>query len=82
MVAIVDFIAKNPNAGEIMVGSGGCRKIRFARQGKGKSGGYRIITYYQNENRPVYLLWLFAKNRQENLSDKQIIALSKSVKEI
>lgn len=82
MAQIVDYIAENPDIGEIMVGSGGCRKVRFARKGKGKSGGYRIVTYYSDLNNPVFLLWIFAKNRQENLNNAQITALSKSVKEL
>lgn len=82
MARIVDYIAENPDIGEIMVGSGGCRKVRFARKGKGKSGGYRIITYYSDVDSPVFLLWIFAKNKQENLSDSQIRGLSKSVKEL
>ena len=44
--AIVDFIATHPAAGDLIAGTGGARKIQFAGRSKGKSGGYRIITYY------------------------------------
>jgi mRNA-degrading endonuclease RelE of RelBE toxin-antitoxin system len=43
--AVVNFIAENPTAGVLMPGTGGARKIRFAGRGKGKSGGYRVVTY-------------------------------------
>lgn len=42
---IVSFLAANPDAGDIMAGTGGARKVRFAGRGKGKSGGYRVITF-------------------------------------
>lgn len=42
----VDMIAANPLCGDLMVGTGGCRKIRLAGRGKGKSGGYRLVTYF------------------------------------
>ncbi len=41
---IVSWIAANPNAGDVIAGTGGARKVRFAGKGKGKSGGYRVIT--------------------------------------
>jgi len=43
---VVDLIAANPEAGEIMPGCGGARKLRVARPGGGKSGGYRVISYF------------------------------------
>ena len=43
---IVDHIAAAPTAGDLIPGTGGARKVRFAGRGKGKSGGYRVITFY------------------------------------
>ncbi len=54
--AIVDYISANPDAGVIMAGTGGARKLRFAGRGKGKSGGFRIIIFYAAEDIPVFLL--------------------------
>lgn len=42
-------VSANPEAGDLMVGTGGCRKLRLAGRGKGKSGGYRLITFYRNQ---------------------------------
>lgn len=66
--AIVSLIAADPSAGEIMVGTGGARKVRLAGRGKGKSGGYRIITFYASADRPVFLLDIYSKDSQSNLS--------------
>ena len=51
-----------------MAGTGGARKLRFAGRGKGKSGGYRIITFYADEDIPVFLLDIYSKDTQANLS--------------
>jgi hypothetical protein len=64
---IVDFIAANPDAGAEIKGTGGARKIRFAGKGKGKSGGYRVITFYSGSDIPVFLLNVFAKNEKTDL---------------
>ncbi len=65
---IVEFLAANPLAGDVMEGAGGARKFRFAGRGKGKSGGYRVISYYANESFPVFLLDIFGKDEKANLS--------------
>lgn len=52
--AIVDLIAADPQVGEIMPGCGGARKLRVAKPGKGKSGGYRVITYFAGEDVPAF----------------------------
>jgi len=67
----VNFIAANPDAGEIVPGTGGCRKVRVAKEGKGKSGGYRLITYYGSSNQPVFLLTVISKGKQANLTERQ-----------
>lgn len=65
---ISNYVSANPSAGVIMKGTGGARKIRFAGRGKGKSGGYRVITYYAADDVPVFLLDLFAKGDAVNLT--------------
>ncbi|WP_198376836.1 type II toxin-antitoxin system RelE/ParE family toxin [Neoroseomonas rubea] len=74
---VVDTIAKNPDAGEMIVGTGGARKVRFARPsaGKGKSGGYRVITYFAGADVPVFLLNVFAKGDRVDLSQAERNAL-------
>jgi hypothetical protein len=69
---IVDTVAANPRAGDLIVGSGGARKIRFAAPGRGKSGGYRVVTYYGGGDLPVFLLNVFKKGDRVNLSKAEI----------
>ena len=52
-------------------GTGGARKVRFAGKGKGKSGGYRVITFFTGTNIPVFLLNIFAKNEKTDLTLKE-----------
>ena len=64
---IVTFLSQNPDAGDLMAGTGGARKVRFAGRGKGKSGGYRVVTFYAAEDIPVFLLDIYGKDTQANL---------------
>jgi hypothetical protein len=77
--AIVSFMATNPEAGNIMPGTGGARKVRFAGRGKGKSGGYRVITFYAAEDIPVFLLDVYSKDTQANLSQVERNELRKTL---
>ncbi len=65
---LVSFLAAHPRAGVLMEGTGGVRKLRWGRQGRGKSGGVRAIYYFHSEAMPLYLLTVFAKNEQANLT--------------
>ncbi len=47
------------------------RKIRIASKGKGKSGGYRVITFFSGQNIPVFLVTIYAKNQKENITDQE-----------
>lgn len=68
--ALIDFLSDNPEAGDLIRGSGGVRKVRWAMPGRGKSGGVRVIYYFHSEEMPLWLLTLFAKNERANLSDE------------
>jgi hypothetical protein len=67
----VTWIAANPAAGKPIEGTGGARKVRFAGKGKGKSGGYRVITFFTGADIPVFLLNVFAKNEKTDLAPKE-----------
>ncbi len=69
--AIVDFLARNPLAGDPIIGTGGARKIRFAGRGKGKSGGYRVIAFYSGDDVPLFLLNLLSKGERADLSQSE-----------
>lgn len=65
---IVDHLAANPNAGDAIKGTGGARKLRIAASGQGKSGGYRVITFYSGPDIPVFLMTVYGKGQKANLS--------------
>jgi hypothetical protein len=65
---LIYVLAENPIAGVEISGTGGCRKLRFGGRGKGKSGGYRVVTFYTGESFPVFVLTVFSKGERANLS--------------
>ena len=75
--ALINVLAAEPECGDLIQGTGGLRKVRFAVRGKGKSGGVRIVYYFYNETMPVFLLTVFAKNEKDNLSRAERNALAK-----
>jgi hypothetical protein len=75
MKAAVDLVAADPEAGDVMQGTGGVRKARLAGRGKGKSGGYRIVWYFGGGDIPVFLLTVFGKGEKANLTQGERNAL-------
>lgn len=82
MKAAVDLVAATPEAGDLIVGSGGCRKFRIAGKGKGKSGGYRIVSYFGGADLPVFLVAVLAKGSRANFSGAERNAMAKMTKTI
>lgn len=80
--ALVDHLAAAPDAGEVMAGTGGARKLRWAAGGKGKSGGVRVITFYSGPPVPVFLLTAFGKGEKANLSKAERNELRKVLGEL
>lgn len=76
---LLSYLAAHPRAGDLMEGTGGVRKLRWARGGRGKSGGVRVIYYFHSATLPLYLLTLFAKNERANLSRAERNALAELV---
>lgn len=79
---LITYLAANPMAGDVIAGTGGCRKVRVAGRGKGKSGGYGTITFYSGQHMPVFLLTVFSKGERANLSSKERNLLSGITKQI
>ena len=62
-----EFMMQNPEAGNIVRGSGGVRKLRWRRQGGGKRGGLRVIYFVRYQPNEFWMLALYAKAKQENV---------------
>ena len=76
---VLSYLAAHPKSGDLIEGTGGIRKLRWGRGGRGKSGGVRVIYYYHSELMPLYLITLFAKNEQDNLNKSERNELAKLV---
>jgi hypothetical protein len=74
---LIGFLAFNPEAGDLIPGTGGIRKVRWAIPGKGKRGGLRVIYYFHRELMPLFLLTAYAKGKKTDLSRAEQKALEK-----
>jgi hypothetical protein len=80
--AFIDYIARKPEAGDLIQGTGGARKVRWARDGGGKSGGVRTIYYYHDEDVPLILLTVYPKNVKDNLTPSEKSAIKTAIEVI
>lgn len=74
-------LMENPEKGDLIPGGSGLRKIRWARQGTGKSGGLRTIYYWALAQDQILMLFAYPKSRMENLTDRQLAELAKVARE-
>ena len=68
---IQDALLSNPEAGDVIPGTGGLRKMRHGGKGKGKSGGYRVTYLHRPDIEKIYLIVVYAKNEQEDLTPNE-----------
>ena len=68
----VTWLVANPEAGDVIRNSGGCRKVRWSRSGSGKRGGVRVIHYNRLEEGVIYLLLIYAKNVQDSIDARTL----------
>lgn len=74
-----ETLIRNPETGPVIKGSGGLRKVRWKVKGVGKSGGIRIIYYWEHSDSQILLLLMYRKNIQETLTNNQLKILKKIV---
>lgn len=72
------WIAANHNAGDVIPGTGGCRKVRWSKRGVGKRGGVRVIYYTRLKNGEIWLLVIYSKSVKQNIPSH----ILKSIKEV
>jgi len=76
------MLADNPACGDLIQGGGGIRKVRFSAQGKGKSGGVRVIYYWLSSRGQIYMLLIYPKSKKDTLTDKETSVLRELAKEL
>ncbi|MFT3816139.1 MAG: DNA-binding protein [Rubrivivax sp.] len=70
--SFIDYIAANPDAGDVIPETDGARKVRWARAGMGKSGGARVIYFHWVGDQVVLLVMVYAKAKRRNVKAKDI----------
>ena len=74
-----NHLTEFPEAGDLIKGSGGLRKIRWKLEGRGKRGRVRVIYYWATNDYQIFMLFAYAKNEQEDLTKDQLSVLKKLV---
>jgi len=79
-VEFINWIAANPEAGDVIPGSGGCRKVRWSVGGKGKRGGARVV-YFNASSATIWLLIVYKKAKFDNLPTSFLAELKQGVED-
>ena len=74
-----EALITRPDAGDVIRGSGGLRKVRWKLEGKGKSGGVRIIYYWVTADDQIRMVYAYKKSQQENLTPEQLATLKQII---
>jgi hypothetical protein len=75
------ILVVRPDAGDLIPGGGGLRKIRWGAQGRGKRGGVRVIYYWAVRQEHILMLLMYAKNERDNLTAEQLKVLRRIIEE-
>jgi len=80
--AMQNVLLVKPDAGDLIRGGGGLRKLRWSAQGRGKRGGARVIYYWHVPGDRIYLIYGYVKSRSEDLTARQLKVLRELMKDI
>ena len=80
--SLQNFLLATPDAGDVIPGGAGLRKLRWSAQGRGKRGGARVIYYRHVPKQCIYLIYAYAKSAQADLTREQMKALAQLMKDI
>ena len=73
------YLTDSPNAGDVVPGAGGVRKVRWSRQGRGNSSGVRVVYYLRLDKEQLVLLTLYSKSKLSNLTVQQLKELRNAI---
>ena len=80
--AMQNILLVAPDAGDLIRGSGGLRKLRWSAQGRGKRGGARVIYYWHVPGDRIYLIYGYVKSKSEDLTAHQLKVLRELMKDV
>ena len=80
--AMQNVLLVTPDAGDLIRGGAGLRKLRWSAQGRGKRGGARVIYYWHVPGDRIYLIYGYVKSRSEDLTARQLKVLRELMKDI
>ena len=76
------FLLQYPEAGKVVRGSGGVRKVRWAVSGRGKSGGVRVIYYFKRQDDEIWLLTIYSKSEMDTIPAHILRQIAKEIKNV
>ena len=77
--ALQTYLMQKPDAGDIVKGSGGVRKVRWASKGKGKSGGVRIVYYWKKPDHEIWMLTVYSKSERSTISGHLLKQIAEAI---
>jgi hypothetical protein len=80
--ALQNFLLVSPQAGDLIRGGAGLRKVRWSAQGRGKRGGARVIYYWHVSKHHIYLIYGYVKSKREDLTPQQLKVLAELMKDV
>ena len=81
-LGLQSFLLQYPEAGKVVPGSGGVRKVRWAMSGIGKSGGVRVIYYFKRKEDEIWLLTIYSKSEVEDIPAHILLQIAKEIKNV
>ena len=77
--ALQTYLMQKPDAGNLVKGSGGVRKVRWASEGKGKSGGVRVIYYWKKTDHEIWMLTIYSKSERSTIPGHNLKQISEAI---
>ena len=77
--ALQVYLLQKPDAGSIVKGSGGVRKVRWAPKGQGKSGGVRVVYYWKRADHEIWMLTIYSKSERSTIPDHILKQIAEAI---
>jgi hypothetical protein len=79
-IGLQNYLMNHPDAGDVIPGSGGVRKLRWRIQERGERGGIRVIYYWRKSRNEIWLITLYAKNEASTISPEVLRRIAEEIK--